>query len=48
MSDIPETDQSEIEPESSFEHYYEVFYESEHAEVLQLSPVIETPRSDGI
>jgi len=48
MSDIPETDQSEIEPESSFEHYYEVFYESEDAEVLQLSPVIETPRSDGI
>jgi hypothetical protein len=48
MSDIPETDQSEIEPESSFERHYEVFYESEDAEVLQLSPVIETPRSDGI
>ena len=48
MSDIPEADQSELEPESFFEHHDEVFYESEDAEVLQLSPVIETPRSDGI
>jgi hypothetical protein len=48
MSDIPEADQSEVETDSFFEHRGEIFYESEDAEVLQLSPVIETPRSDGI
>ena len=50
-SDIPEAEQCMEQPEieiySFSEHSQEFFYESDDAEVLQLSPVMETPRSDG-
>jgi len=48
MSNMLEVDHSDTEMDTFYEDHGERFLEDENAEVLQLSPVIETPRSPSL